>query len=48
MKDTVDGVTGELTLQVPKELGATAFALLTKMKPIGGKLRLDGTVLRVR
>ncbi|WP_025846067.1 hypothetical protein [Paenibacillus ehimensis] len=42
MKDTVDGVTGELTLQVPKELGATAFALLTKMKPIGGKLGWTG------
>ncbi|MCM3272292.1 TolC family protein [Paenibacillus elgii] len=48
VKDAVEGVTGELTIQVPKELGATAFALLTKDgRPIGGKVPLDGKLVHL-
>lgn len=48
VKDAVEGITAELSVQVPKELGATHYALFTKEgKPVGGKVPLDGKIVHL-
>lgn len=48
VKEVVEGVTSELTVKVPKELGATHFALVTKDGlEVGPKTPIDGKFVHV-
>ncbi|MDQ1909550.1 hypothetical protein RAC89_03405 [Paenibacillus sp. GD4] len=48
VKEAVEGITSELTVKAPKELGATHFALVTwDGKPVGLKVPIDGKVTHI-